>query len=638
MRLEEGTMEEETATDYEGLFALTPDLVHQLQEFLQRKEADLADYLQQAFLPSPGTYHLPFINTHTTDFNLSELIPSLEEMTRRLYDTQPIQERQRHWKDLRNNINKRLWNYVETLESASTELYEELSLIGFDRWRSELFENLKKINSDLLRRLEDLKLIIHKLEKILWEYRSIKESRGQWGILERFQFWFTDTLDKELKTNVDKTEQFLKLKFKDFSDKFDAYCKVDPIVSETLDRCGDYLIIKKMERSSQDRIILLEVLLKCWEAAKSKYKILQDDIARSIYQSVNINRVPALFKEYSTAIKKALFETGRSFKNGDLFALKPMLDEGIGLIRKELKGFKSAASLYREFIQNKDPTQANELVHIIYELQHQDQLYEKLTASLARFDDPEQGPYQESLHKEIEGILHTMGQPLISRKGMRSQTHVLVPRLQDCDELGSSQESIIDFMGEVLNKALRLDWKYQTLQEVPGFHELVAYHLGLLGPIQDRSHINRYGKFKKIIQHIEQWVKGGKTYRHVDEIELDMNDIKEYLQDFLASIQRSIREIPQQDKETLRERRGIYSQMLLEYRYLFANFFNILRQQGDEGEYIRNQFQYIDRYFDAIEMQLNNLKDSLGEPQPRQITDDEEDDDLTDFTDLTDED
>lgn len=626
-------MEEETATDYEGLFALTPNLVNQLQDFLQRKEADLADYIQQTFLPSPGTYHIPFINTHTSDFKLSEVIPSIEQMTQRLYETQPIQDRQRHWRELRNNINKRLWNYVETLEGASTELYEELALVGFDRWRTELFENLKKMNDDLLRRVADLKIIIPKLEQILWDYRSAKDGKGfHRGILDRFQFWFTDTLDKELKTNVDKTEQFLKLKFKDFSDKFDAYCKVDPIVSDTLDRCGDYIIIKKMERSSQDRIVLLEVLLNCWEAAKNKYKILHEDIARSIYQSVNINRVPALFREYSGAIKKALFETGRSFKSGDLFALKPMLEDGIALIRKELKAFKSSAGLYREFIQNKDSTQANELVHIIYELQHLDQLYERLSASLARFDDPEQGPYKESLHKEIEGILHTMGQPLISRKAMRSQTHNLVPRLQDCDELGSPQESILDFMSEMLNKALRLDWKYQTLQEIPGFHEIVAYHLGLLGPIPDRSHINRYGKFKKIIQHIEHWVKGGKTYRHVDEIELDMNDIKEYLQDFLASIQRSIRETPQNDKESLLERWETYSQMLLEYRYLFANFFNVLRQQGDEGEYIRNQFQYIDRYFDAIEMQLKNLKESIGEVKGSRFIE-EEDDDLTDLSD-----
>lgn len=603
----------EQTTDYEGLFALTPELVDNLQQFLKRKETELADFIQHSFLPGPGVFHVPFIQTHSHDFHLPNLIPPLDKAVHQLSINQSQKERQGHWGEIRNEINKRLWEYVEIIEGTSTELYEELSLVGFDRWRSELFDTVKKINDDLQERVKDLKETIPKVEKLLWKYRTNKDGNGSIAaIMDRFQFWFTDILDSGLTKNLDKTDEFLKLKFKDFSERFDAYCKIDPVVSETLDQNSDYLIMKKMDRSHQDRLILLAVLLRCWEQARSNYKILQKDISRSIYQSVNINRIPVLFKDYTSALKQGLFETARAFKEGDTFALKPMFVDGIKVIRSEVKGLRSTVSSYREFIQGVNPEQATNMVHLIYELQHLDQQYERLGDALESYDDPEQVPYKASLKREIEGILHVMGQPLMSRKGMRNQVHDLVPRLQDCDEMGSTDPSILDFIGTMLNKALRLDWKYQTLQEMPAFHEVVTHHLGILGPIYDRQHVNRYGKFKKIVQHIEQWVKVGKTYRHIDEIEFDMNDIKEYLQDFLASIQRSIREIPFDNKDALKERYDTFSQMLLEYRYLFSNFFHMLRQQGDEGEYIRTQFQYIDRYFDAIELQLNNLKENVA--------------------------
>jgi hypothetical protein len=249
-----------------------------------------------------------------------------------------------------------------------------------------------------------------------------------------------------------------------------------------------------------------------------------------------------------------------------------------------------------------------ELVGLGYDLQHLDSQLERMGKSIEYAEDAEQAPYHLSLHKEIESLLHSMGQPLVSRKVMRSLVHQLLPLLQDCDELGSSREDVTEFVGEMLTKALRADWKTQVLEENPAFHSLVSNHLGIVGPIEDRPHINRMGKFKRIVSHIEHWVKAGTAYRHIGDIEIDMNDIKEVLQDYLATVQRFVKEGPPADKVQGQERAQRFAQMLLEYRYLFGNFYSFLRKHSAEGEYILNQFQFIEKYFEAVEHQLNIYK------------------------------
>jgi len=433
------------------------------------------------------------------------------------------------------------------------------------------------------------------------------------SILDRFQFWFTVTLDSGLKDNLNKTEQFLRLKFTDFSDRYDSYCKIDPQISEVLEKYDHYLILKNLDRDNQDKIVLLSVLLYCWENARKSHKNLLQDVNKSIYRSINVNRVPGMLRDYYMALLKAMFDTSRAFKLGNTQSMKLLLADGIKVLRGEVQGLRTTVNSYRDFISLTYPAQSNDLIRLSYDLQSLDASYARMNQSLEYSQDPEQTPYHASLQKEIDGLLHSMGQPLTSRKVMRSQVHQLLPLLQDCDELGSHDERVTEFMGETLTKALRVDWKTQLLEESPSFHDLIFQHLGIVGPIEDRAHINRYGKFKRIIQHIEHWVREGKTYRHIDEIEVDMNDIKEVLQDYLATVQRLVKEGIVGDKGQLTERSHKLSQMLLEYRYLFGNFYSFLRKHSSEGEYIRNQFQYIERYFEAVEHQLKTFQNETSQ-------------------------
>jgi hypothetical protein len=92
----------------------------------------------------------------------------------------------------------------------------------------------------------------------------------------------------------------------------------------------------------------------------------------------------------------------------------------------------------------------------------------------------------------------------------------------------------------------------------------------------------------------------------VHEIELDMNDMKTYLQDFLATIQRATRDKSQDPflDETIHK----LHHQLLEYRYLFGQFFLSIMSRNSDGMQLRNQFLFVDQYFESVENLLQNLK------------------------------
>ena len=85
-----------------------------------------------------------------------------------------------------------------------------------------------------------------------------------------------------------------------------------------------------------------------------------------------------------------------------------------------------------------------------------------------------------------------------------------------------------------------------------------------------------------------------------------MNDMKTYLQDFLASIQRAGKEKssdPFFDEAIVK-----FCQQLLEYRYLFGQFFLSLMNKSPDSQQLRHQFLFVDQYFETIENLLIDLK------------------------------
>jgi hypothetical protein len=107
-------------------------------------------------------------------------------------------------------------------------------------------------------------------------------------------------------------------------------------------------------------------------------------------------------------------------------------------------------------------------------------------------------------------------------------------------------------------------------------------------------------KFRSIIKKLREWVNDRDIHKHVAEIEVEMSDLQQYLQEFLAQVQRMIIESPG-NPEILRKVVINTSAELLEYRYLFGTFFHFLHQNEPEGKTIRNQFLFVDQYFESVE-------------------------------------
>ncbi len=207
---------------------------------------------------------------------------------------------------------------------------------------------------------------------------------------------------------------------------------------------------------------------------------------------------------------------------------------------------------------------------------------------------------------EIQQLVHEMEQPLATHRMMRSRAEKVLDKLQQLDELGSFDIHVIDYIEHVFSKLLRADWRYHVLHGIPLFHQLYAIHHGLVKPVDDRHHSNRMTKFKKLLQQVHEWVKNNKTQVHFHDIELDMSYIKGYLQDFLGYVQRASSDSSLSKDKALELYQEI-AQQLLEYRYLFGNFFYQLRQHETEGQLIRKQCLFVDQYFESIETKLFEL-------------------------------
>jgi hypothetical protein len=260
-----------------------------------------------------------------------------------------------------------------------------------------------------------------------------------------------------------------------------------------------------------------------------------------------------------------------------------------------------------EWIVGPEPAKAKKLQSMIYLSEELDGKYSQFLASLDR-DPISQQRLEYEARQAVEKLIHEMGQPLISRTVMRSRAERLLKQLKLCDEIGSPQKSIIDYFDEVFSKVMREDWKYHVLHEFPLFHQMYHMHLGLSEYFEDPAHAFRLERFTGLFDQIAEWVEKENVHAHVHEIQLDINDMKTYLQDFLASVQRAVKD--KSENPFLDETIHKFRQQLLEYRYLFGQFFFSIMSESQEGLQLRNQFLFVDQYFESVENLLIDLKAS----------------------------
>lgn len=606
------------AIDFQGIHGLNRALIDQLRSYLDAKEALLADTILNALILPPGYMSTPVLPS-SGHLRLSQASEIFRKKVREITEEQAVDL---NWRTTANQINHALWSYVEILEGNVVELFSQLDQIGFERWNLDFFSTVESLKELLFHRIDDLIWTIRHLNEGLLVFRAVcRQRKNLWLMVGRFVSWFSPVLDRSLITNLQKSNQLLTIRFKQFHLKYNSYKEIDNKIEMMMRKFQTFYAWKMLDQETKEKFTKIYRLVKVWEENRRLKIFPIKDILRAVKQLAPAGKATLVFKEYLGMLKEILFSLSR--KEHDEQAIEQE-KEKIVQLKGELTTLGAIIGRYRELLLTTDPNpylrhrlgfsewvvgqeprKTKDLLNLVYEVEILDGLYNKFSASLtANEPDSAQG---KQLRRDIENVLHEMGQPLSSRSMIKARADHLLDLIEECDELGGKYGNISDFICSVLIKALRIDWKYQVLNENPKFYSLYAIHKGIVGAAEDRTHLSRMHKFKHIIHHLTQWVKHRDALKHTQDIEVDIHDIKEYFQEFLARIQKGEQEAGQ-DTERSWELAATYSQQLLEYRFLFANFIYSLRQHGSEGKWMRDQFLFADQYFETIENKIKRLR------------------------------
>lgn len=610
--------------DFQGRFVFDEALARKLQMYLDEKESHLCNKLIQALFFAVGDPLVPVLPPPSTPgLNLSNAIQVIaEKINAKNFQRIP----QDDWKRVGALWQNALWEYAETIQGCTTELFQQLQQIGFEHWKKELATVLQSLKQLLLRKLQELSASISQLDRLINQYQEQLETAAgsKWEWLKSLFNW-RPGLDKTLISSLAKTENELKTFHQRFIHQHEEYQKLCVKIDEALKKFKNYQALAKLNFSEQEEFRTLYRLLKTWEKNLRTKTLSEEETVQAVKNILNPEKAITIFKDYYHELVSALYERSILIKKSGLndSVERDLLLEVIKGYRAETLTLGVIVAKYREFLLRTDPDpyvrsrwgfaewivgqeppNAKQLLSLSYEIEGLDQLFEKFYQSVQK------GPlYLEEfntakLSQDIEKIIHEMGQPLTSRQLMRFHGEQLLKLLEQLDELGSFSPTIIDVVGKYLSQALRADWQFNVLHEFPLYRRLYTIHHGLIQRQEDRLHRHRLGIFKKIIRHLEHLIKSRQTQKHSLEIDLDINDMKGYLQDFFASVQRLEKEeLPLQHLQLKIKEIEI---QLLEYRDLFGNFFNQLPK--NDGKLLRNAFLFVDQYFEAIENRIQDLK------------------------------
>lgn len=608
--------------DFEGIVAVDRSLVDKLNLHLQEEESRLGYHLLDLVLPFkeshlPSQFKMGLIRLKDAVAELSNKLPQITANF-------PKEEHPKVWENTTREINQGFWEYTSLLEGCVTELFQQLRIIDIESWSPNLLQIVDSLKVSFLNRIDDLTDSIERCSQAIAKF--VKPSSSF------FSFRKKGGIDEELIVNLKKTKEFLLSHYEDFAKRYGEYSKLNIKVDQYLQKVKGFVSISEMDQEQIDHYVRVCRLIKFWELDRKHRKLSQYGFQRFFAYEFTIDKVLILFKEYFRSFQTMFFDTSRLLKTSLTLRFdvegRKFQSDNLGNYQTELHSFNFIVSTYRELLLRTDanpyirsrlgfsewivapePAQTKQLLEIIYDIENLDTLYTALIKSIAASDivDPNENPEQTKY--EIMRTIHQMEQPLSShlRESMRAQH--LITLLEQFNELGSFAHDAIDFVEEALSKAMRADWKYHVLNEIPQFHSLYALHVGLSHVSDERHHKNRLNRFKRLIQQIESWIQKGIVYKHAHEIEADMQDIKGYLQDFYGHIQRL-----SADQSGIIALSPTYIQLqeaqkqLLEYRYLFSNFFYHICQNKPDGVILRNRFLFVDQYFESIESRIYELR------------------------------
>ncbi len=616
--------------DFLGIVSLDQRIVNQLNQYLQEKEFRLAYHILN-IVSLPVESSSSSLASSTDQLKLADAIEGFTKKVRLLNKKNLNQMTEDNEIRMINELNAALWEYTEVLEGCVVELFQQIKQVPINKWQLSFSGVVQMIKELLIYRLEDIMWAIRRLENPLKEYRykSDFKSKGWKKWIGRWR----SHLDPALLIHLSQSEKLLKTQYNAFNQRYAEYIRLSHQIEEILQKMKKYPILALLDLSDQNHYVDVFRLLKFYEFNPQKKGDLAFETIRSLRYYSGIEEVMRVFEIYYEGLQEAFFNSSLELK-----ALKKESDrptEGIKRLQEKIKEYQyelqqliATMSYYREFmlatnsnpymrsrwgftewVVGPEPPKAKELLHLVYSAEELKSWYNRFLISFNHQDPVIQQKKANQIYQEIETLLHEMGQTLISYSMIRNRAERLLKRIRECNEVGSPDPDIIHYIHYVLAKAMREDWKYHVLHEFPLFHEVYHIHQGLYRVIEDPTHAFRMERFYYLFNQIEEWVRKGDIYSHVHEIELDINDMKIYLQDFLAAIQRMVRE--KSSNPFLEETRRKFRQELLEYRYVFGQFFLNIMTKNIEGQQLRNRFLFVDQYFESVEILLHDMAENL---------------------------
>lgn len=610
--------------DFQGIVSLSKSVVEQLQAHLEDRESHFSHEIASALVLQPEGLGSEMTSNYSYKSKLSE---GVELFARKAATAIQSKRALEPWQNVAQTINNAAWSYVEILEGTVIELFQQLDQVSIEQWRPELVQTVEAIKELLTHDMDDLKWTLKRLESHLQEYRQACDSKGNAeGWWQKLRFW-DGIIDSTLTKNIEKSQKFLIFNYQKFLQRYGQYEILNGEIEQSLLKFLGYHVLASIEPEEQEHYRKLYRLLKLWERNLKIKALPQAEMTTVLRMAMSPSHVYQLFRQYYKALKQKLFEQSRQIKEGALDdgIKKVELQSNIAVQRLELHTLGDTIDKYRRFIlktnpesngnsskesadwtPGEKPPENSAFVEQENEIEMLDRLYLEIDQSLHHASTEQ--PNLEELKTEILRNLHEMGQPLASQSMMAVRAEKFVHQLQKLNELGTQDNEIVELVTQYLSKAMRADWKYHTLHNIPLFHQLYAIHMGIVGPIDDRQHVNRWNKFNQLTRQLLQWVKNKKIVSHLHEIEIDMTDIKGYLQDFLAFVQRIAKDPILTSSIGAKVAIHAIALQLLEYRYLFGQFFHFLRSEDSDEKLMRKRFLFVDQYFESVENKLAEMK------------------------------
>lgn len=603
---------------------LNRSFLNRLRQFLENKESQLAHdclhTLDRLTMLSP-TPKLPIPPSARVRFS-----EGVEEFNHKIHDAvaaNPKAIPSGEWSRIANELNPLLWGYVEFLEGAITELYFEVSRIDLQMWSNETMDVVQEVKQILSASLDEVEVAVNGLNQGLVDLRSETDS-GTWSMS---RILGSDILDAELLSMIKASRKALLHGYEKFTKIFENINSIKEQIVASIIRIGTMPVFSTLDPEYQQKFLDLYELLKYYEKNQKNQFFAERDVLMALRKSMSREKAFMTFRDYYHALHRELFTQSLRLKKGslELSSRKGRENESDFLreIQQEVILLGLTIDQYREFLLATDPNpyvrtrmgfaewvlgpesqETKNLYRFGYSVESLNRLFSRLIDSVEKgYDD---SLHQEVLNKEqIEKVLHELSAPLLSEKIMDNRLQRLLGFLEETNELGSFNPCVVHDMGVWLGKAMRADWRHHILHRYPKFHEIYAIHLGLAEAGDDKLHNNRLAKFRKVLWELKGWIVKRETVHHTGDIELDINDIRGYLQEFYAHVQRVIGEGG--DRTTLERKVEMFTQQLLEYRYLFGYFFHQLNEENTEEYLIRSQFYFVDQYFESVDRRLQEI-------------------------------